>query len=129
MRDYAEISKMPSSSSFKHNLEHVDSSIKETESSTPSVVLIKASYLNQNEDDSNQNDFLNQNKSSLIIKKDENSNSNLNQVKDSALYSYKSTKELLNNNISSLNSNSNNLLPQTHYNNIFSGKKKINTKL
>ena len=129
MREYDEISKMPSSSFFKHNLEHVDSSIKEAESSTPSVVLIKASYLNKNEDDSNQNDFLNQNKSSLIIKKDENSNSNLNQAKDSALYSYKSTKELLNNNISSINSNSNNLLPQTHYNNIFSGKKKINTKL
>jgi hypothetical protein len=113
---------MPSSSFFKHNLEQVDSSIKEKEGSPSSVVLIKASYLNNNENDENNY----QGKSNVIIKREENSNSNLNQ--DSTLYSYKSTNELLTNNkssISSINSNINNLLPQPNYNNIFSGKRNI----
>jgi hypothetical protein len=113
---------MPSSAFFKHNLEQVDSSIKEKEGSPSSVVLIKASYLNKNENDENYN----LTKSNVIIKREENSNSNLNQ--DSTLYSYKSTNELLNNNkssSSSVNSNINNLLPQPNYNNIFSGKRNI----
>ena len=53
MREYDEISKMPSSSFFKHNLEHVDSSIKEAEiDDVPPRDLFWTLLLQEAEDDS-----------------------------------------------------------------------------